>query len=34
MMKLAGNVASTGEKREAYRVLVGKAEGNKQLERH
>jgi hypothetical protein len=34
MMKLAGNVASTGEKLEEYRVLVGKPEGNKQLVRH
>jgi hypothetical protein len=32
-MKLTGKVARTGEKRNAYRILVGKPEGKRQLGR-
>jgi hypothetical protein len=32
-MKLAGNIACMGEKRNAYRVLVRKTEGKKPLGR-
>ena len=32
-MRLAGHVARMGEEREAYRVLVGKAEGKRPLGR-
>jgi hypothetical protein len=34
MMKWAGYVACLGEKRNAYRILVRKAEGKRPLERH
>jgi hypothetical protein len=30
-MRWAGHVARTGEKRNAYRILVGKSEGNRPL---
>jgi hypothetical protein len=30
-MRCSGNVAGMGEKRKAYRLLVGKVEGNKPL---
>jgi hypothetical protein len=33
MMRWAGHVACTGEKRNAYRVSVDKPEGNRLLER-
>jgi hypothetical protein len=33
MIRWAGHVACMGEKRNAYRVLVGKAEGKRPLER-
>jgi len=33
IMKWVGHVACTGEKRNAYRVLVGKAEGKTPIER-
>jgi hypothetical protein len=32
-MRCAGHVARIGEKRNAYRILVGKPEGNKPLRR-
>jgi hypothetical protein len=32
-MRWAGHVAQMGEKRDAYRLLVGKPEGKKPLER-
>jgi hypothetical protein len=32
-MRLAGHVARMGEKRNAYRILVGKPEGKRQLQR-
>jgi hypothetical protein len=32
-VRLAGHVARMGERRDAYRVLVGKPEGKKQLSR-
>jgi hypothetical protein len=32
-MRWAGNVAGTGEKRNGYRILVGKPEGNRPLRR-
>jgi hypothetical protein len=32
-MRWAGNVARMGEKRNAYRILIGKPEGNRPLER-
>jgi hypothetical protein len=32
-MRLAGHVARMGEKRNAYRILVGKAEGKRPLGR-
>jgi hypothetical protein len=32
-MRWAGHVARTGEKRNAYRILVGKPEGKKPLGR-
>jgi hypothetical protein len=32
-MKWAGHVARTGEEKKVYRVLVGKPEGKKPLER-
>jgi hypothetical protein len=32
-MRWAGNVAQTGEKRNAYRILVGKPVGKRPLER-
>jgi hypothetical protein len=32
-MTLVGHVACTGEKRKAYRILVGKPEGKRPLER-
>jgi hypothetical protein len=32
-MRWAGNVARMGEKRNAYRILVGKPEGKRPLER-
>jgi hypothetical protein len=32
-MRLSGHVAQTGEKRNAYRILVGKSEGKRQLGR-
>jgi hypothetical protein len=32
MMRWAGYVARMGEKRNAYRILVGKPEGKRQLE--
>jgi hypothetical protein len=32
-MRWAGHVARTGEKRNAYRILVGKPEGKRQLGR-
>jgi hypothetical protein len=32
-IRLAGNVAKIGEKRNAYRILVGNPEGNKPLGR-
>jgi hypothetical protein len=32
-MRLAGHVARMGEKRNAYRILVGKSEGKRPLER-
>jgi hypothetical protein len=34
MMRLAGNLASMGAKRNAYRVLVGKPEGKRPLGRY
>jgi hypothetical protein len=33
-MRLAGHVAGMGEKRNAYRILVGKPEGKRPLGRH
>jgi hypothetical protein len=33
MVRWAGNIASVGEKRNAYRILVGKPEGKKPLGR-
>jgi hypothetical protein len=33
-MRWAGNVARMGEKRNAYRILVGKPEGKRPLGRH
>jgi hypothetical protein len=33
-MRVAGHVAHRGKKRNAYRILVGKPEGKKPLERH
>jgi hypothetical protein len=33
-MRWAGHVARIGEKRNAYKILVGKPEGKKPLERH
>jgi hypothetical protein len=33
-MRLAGHVASMGEKRNAYRILVGKPEGKRPLGTH
>jgi hypothetical protein len=32
-MRWAGHMADTGEERKAYKVLVGKAEGNRPLGR-
>jgi hypothetical protein len=33
IMRWTGNVAGMGEKRNAYRLLIGKPEGKRQLER-
>jgi hypothetical protein len=33
-MRWAGHVARMGEKRDAYRILMGKPEGNRPLGRH